>query len=84
MNKIFISFIEEMVLNPAYQDYIGGRIEVSRQGDAYPFQEIRFFTKDVKGFHAFRDAWDMLNITKKDLDYLRKVVREAYYEPFSP
>jgi len=79
--KIFISFIEEAVLNPAYQGYIGGRIEVSYPGDVYPSQEIRFFTKDVKGFCSFRDAWDMLDITQKDLDYLRKIVREIYNEP---
>lgn len=86
MNKlIYISFIEEAVLNPAYLGYIAGRIEVHHPGDrAYHSEEIRFFTKDVDGFYSFRDAWDMLCITETNLEYVRKIVREAYNEPFKP
>jgi len=80
MKDIFISFVEEAVLNLDFQGYIGGRIEVSFLNDLYPSEEIRFFTKDVENFHTFRDAWDMLEITRTDLDYIRKVVREAYNE----
>lgn len=82
MNKnIFISFVEEAVLNPDYQGYVGGRVEVQHPGDgAYPSEEIRFFTKNVECFYAFRDGWDMNDITLSQLEYLRRIIQNEYNE----
>jgi len=73
--NIFISFIEEAVMNPEYQGYIGGRIEVSHPGDHYPSEEIRFFTNNTERFYTFREKWDWKKITNDDLDILRKIVQ---------
>ena len=78
MKNIFINFVEEMIQNPDYEGYIGGRIEVSRQSDVYPSEEIRFFTKDVKGFNRFRDKRDMQEVSQKGLRQIRDIVNEKW------
>lgn len=73
---IYISFVEEAVLNPDYQGYIGGRIEVYRSKDCtFNSEEIRFFTKDIDGFNAFRDEWDMKEITPAQLAFVKDTVK---------
>ncbi len=78
--KYFISFIEECIQNPLYVDYIGGRIEVFEQDAPYPCKEIRFFTKDVGKFKAFRYYWDMKNVTDKKLREIEKRVKGDFYK----
>lgn len=80
LNSIFISFVEECIMNPDYQEYRGGRIEVSLPEDPWPSEEIRFFTKNVKDFYRFRDTWDMREVTKEQLDVIRTVVEEKFYD----
>lgn len=79
--KYFINFIEECVQNPLYKDYIGGRIEVYEQtvtDGPYSCNEIRFFTKDVKKFRAFRNRWDMKDITGRQLKWIEKKVEREF------
>ncbi len=82
MNKglIFISFIEEAVLNSNYYGYIGGRIEVQRSNDQLPSEEIRFFTKNTEEFYEFRDRWDMKEVTEEQLDYIRDRVAFMFFD----
>lgn len=77
--NIFISFIEEGIMNPKYHSYRGGRIEVSYPGEPYPSEEIRFFTKD-KEYYTFRDEWDMKDISEKELRKLKRIVKKKYME----
>ncbi len=73
---IHISFIEETVLNPDYQGYIGGRIEVHHPTDgAFPSEEIRFFTKDTENFNIFRLSWDMAEITPAQLAFVKYMIK---------
>jgi len=78
VKNIFINFVEEAVLNPDYEGYIGGRIEVSRLGEFYPYEEIRFFTKDIEGFNRFRDKCDMQEVSQKRLRQIRDIVNEKW------
>ncbi len=76
--NIFISFVEEAIMNPDYCGYIGGRIEVYRPEDedkGYHSEEIRFLTNESERFNAFRDKWDMRKITQYDLNICRERVR---------
>ena len=75
VNKYFISFIEECVMNALYQDYIGGRIEVHKHDEIFSNHEIRFFTKRIKTFGVFRDRWDLKDITGKQLKYIERKVK---------
>ena len=77
---IFISFIEECIMNPDYYDYIGGRIEVGLPGEYFASEEIRFFTKSVEEFYKFREKWDMKEINKGELEEIRRVVKDKFYE----
>lgn len=76
----FLSFIEEGVLNPAYSGYIGGRVEVTRPGDMYPSEEIRFFTKDVDGFYAFRERYDFKDVSDRALSRIRRAIATKWHD----
>jgi len=77
---IYISFVEEMILNPDYTGYIGGRVEVHHPEDrGYHSEEIRFFTKNIEEFSIFRDEWDMRDVTNEELDFIRYIVKERWY-----
>lgn len=79
MNDFFVSFIEEAIFNPKYEkEYVGGRVEVYTSDSDYAVEEIRFFTKD-KNWNKFREKWDFKDITKKDLDKLRKEINKKFY-----
>jgi hypothetical protein len=71
----FLSFVEECVMDPAYFEYVGGRIEVYEMGaDKYAIEEIRFFTKKLKEFYKLREKWDFEEVTAKELERLRKKI----------
>ena len=77
---IYISFIEEAVMNPKYQGCIAGRIEVyDDRNEGYSSREIRFFTRDIDEFNIFRDEWDMKEVTYEELDFIRDIVKERWY-----
>ena len=78
---IYVSFIEEAVMNPNYKGCIAGRIEVLRSEDrGYHSEEIRFFTKNVKKFNAFRDKYDLKEVTENKLKTIRKTVQLNFME----
>jgi len=62
-------------MNPKYEGFIGGRIEVYPSGSHYASEEIRFFTDEVKKFNAFRDEYDMKYIKPDMLKAIRKIVQ---------
>jgi hypothetical protein len=62
-------------MDPAYFEYVGGRIEVYEMGaDKYAIEEIRFFTKKQKAFYRLREKWDFEEVTAKELERLRKKI----------
>jgi len=81
VNPFFISFVEEMTLNPnpKYKGYIGGRIEIYNQRKQYDINEYRFLTKDIKEFYEFRDKWDFRDINWFQLQRLRRYVEKHFY-----
>lgn len=80
MNKIYVSFIEECIMNSKYFEYITGRIEVYNEADEYAYDEIRFLTKKRKEFMKFREKWDMRYISAEQLISIEKTVKERFYE----
>jgi len=71
----FLSFVEEAVMDPAYEGHIGGRIEVYEAGsDKYAIEEIRFFTNKLSAYHKLRDRYDFEDVTAKGLERLRAKV----------
>ena len=73
----FISFVEEGILNPDYEGYVGGRVEVYDDINEYAIEEIRFFT-NKKSWNRFRDKWDFMEVTKKQLDSLKNIIEDKY------
>ena len=87
--EYFINFIEEFwmpgtdIAGAKVRDDIGdfhtGRIEVYVEDEQYDIDEIRFFTKDPD-FYKFRNKWDFKDINAKQLEEIRKIVKEKYQE----
>ena len=75
----FISFVEEGIFNPTYQDWVGGRVEIYSPDEKYAIDEIRFFTKRDKSWNNFREKWDFRNVTKKELQNLIKIIAQKYH-----
>ena len=76
--KYFLSFVEECIMNPLYQDYLGGRIEVYEEGEPFATKEIRFFTRSVRKFSDFREYWDMRNVSVKELKIVEAEVARSF------
>jgi hypothetical protein len=71
----FLSFVEECILNPKWEGYVGGRIEVYEIGsEKYAIEEIRFLTKKLKAYHKLRGRYDFEDVTAKGLERLRKKI----------
>ena len=78
-NDIYISFIEETVMNLKYEGYIAGRIEVTHPTNRiFASEEIRFLTNEIDAFRRFRDRWDMKVIDHNVLNLIREVVQHRY------
>ena len=58
--RYFLSVVEEMIQNPKYFKYRGGRIEVydSKSKSGYAVYEGRFLVP-CEIMEDFRDLWDM-------------------------
>lgn len=65
-------------MNPKYLAYIAGRIEVHEFNKPFSCHEIRFFTKDVKKFRAFRKYLDMRDITEKQLKHIEERAKKDF------
>ncbi len=57
--RYFFSVVEEMIMNPKYKDYRGGRIEVydKKNKRGYACYEARFLIPE-EFIDAFRKTWD--------------------------
>ena len=74
--RFFLSFIEEAVLNPDYEGYVGGRVEVTKAGEDYASEEIRFFTNKLSDFYRLRDELDFKEVSAAQLQRLKKTLNE--------
>jgi hypothetical protein len=72
--KYFLSFIEEAVMNPDWAGYVGGRVEVTKAGEDYASEEIRFFTNKLSDFYRLRDELDFKEVSAGKLDCLRRTL----------
>jgi hypothetical protein len=78
--KFFLNFVEEAVMNPNYEGYIGGRVEVFDEPseDGHAIEEIRFFTNKQSEFYYFRDKWDFETVDKQTLNAIRQAIKEKF------
>jgi len=74
--RFFLSFIEEAVLNPDWAGYVGGRVEVTKAGEDYASEEIRFFTNKLSDFYRLRDELDFKEVSAAQLQRLKNTLNE--------
>ena len=88
-DKHFISFIEEFSMNPKYQGWSFGRIEVHYPPShpeankwGYTDEEIRWCVcpSSRDKFFEFRERWDFIDITEYHLNWLRDFMKRKYQE----
>jgi len=73
-----LSFVEEAVMNPDYEGYIGGRVEIHDDESEYAIEEIRFFTNKTYEFRKFREVWDFEYVNEFMLNRLRRKIEGEY------
>ena len=81
--RYFLSFVEEAVMNPRYEGYVAGRMEVyddDANAGPYASREVRFFTRDQCGFYEFRNKWDFKNVSKRRLAKISADIQLRFYE----
>ena len=63
-------------MNPRYEGYIGGRLEIydANAGD-YALREIRFCARDQNGLSRFRDKWDFKTVSAKRLAQIETEIK---------
>lgn len=59
--KYFLSVIEEMILNPQFAHFRGGRIEVYNDFSPYSIYEARFLIPEEL-FENFRETFDFKEV----------------------
>jgi hypothetical protein len=74
---MWLGFWEEIVFNPDYLSYVGGRVEVYREGWEYP-EEYRFLTKNVRAFHWFRNYWEGRRVKQKEVAFVLWCIRKYF------
>ena len=77
--KYFLSFIEEGIFDPKYEDYVGGRIEIWTD-NPWADDEFRFLTKRTEGWGEFRNKWDFKDVSRKQLEEVKKTVKEKFHK----
>ncbi len=75
-----LSFVEEIIRNPKYKGWAGGRMEVLKPDESpYSVDEIRFFTLRNDEWVKFVDEYDLKQVDKAELDRITKIVKEQFY-----
>lgn len=78
-NQYHLSFVEEAILNEAYQDWTGGRIEVFIDNETYNIEEIRFLTLRNKDWVDFSEKYDCENVDEETLNNIRTTVKNKFH-----
>ena len=75
--RYYIGFVEEIIMNEKYFNYIAGRCEVRVDEEQYAINEYRFFT-NKKSFYKFRDLVECRHYNIISL-WIIKLVLKYYY-----
>jgi len=73
--KHYILFTEEVMPDPVYEGFVGGRVTISNNEE---IEEIRFVAIRDKRFNALKKEYDMRSITDDELERLKDKVEFAY------
>lgn len=78
----YLSFVEEAVMNPKYEDWIGGRVEIwdDETVRSYAEREIRFITPKREDFRQFRNVWDFQHVNDQILKHLERKITKEYQQ----
>ena len=78
--RYYISFTQEMIMDPQFGDYIAGRLETCNgMLSPYSIEEQRVFTKDIGNFYDDLDKVEWKDSTLKKLNKRLKNF-DKYYE----
>ena len=67
--RYYISFTQEMIMDPQFSDYIAGRLETCNgMLSPYSLEEQRVFTRDIRNFYNDLDKVEWKDSTLKKLN----------------
>ena len=76
----FISFIDYAIMNPDYDGWTCGRMEIDDDKGPYAINEIPYYTSKSGEFFHFREKYDFKYYTQKELDRLVVQIKTLYNE----
>lgn len=80
--RYYISFTQEMIMDPQFNDYIAGRLEIcNNMLSPYSIEEQRVFTRDIEDFYKDLDKVEWKDSTLKKLNKRLKNF-DKYYEKY--
>lgn len=89
--EYFLSFVGMAVLNPDYEEYVGGsgRLEIDELGHdgdeayAYTDLEVRYLTKNREELIEFKEQWDLKEITGEELLEVIESIENNFRDGFN-
>lgn len=78
--KYYLLFVEEGPINPKYEGWTAGRMEILLPDEwPYSIDEVSFFTPRNEEWAKFVEKWEGQEIDKTTLDHVIKMVKEKFY-----
>ena len=74
-----LSFVEEGIFDPKYQDWAGGRMEVRIMGEQWAIDEIRFFTPRNAEWLQFREKYELRWVDKPKFDEVVRIIKQSFF-----
>jgi hypothetical protein len=85
-HEYFLSFVGMGVVNPNYEDYVGGggRLEIDDETEPSPFSdlEINYLTKKTDKLNEFRKKWDFETVNGEQLEEIMKIITEKFRDGY--
>lgn len=85
-HEYFLSFIGMGVVNPEYEEYVGGggRIEINDETEPSPYSdlEINYLTKKRDKLNEFREQWDFEVVDGEQLEEIMEKVEQDFRDGY--
>lgn len=78
-DKYHLSFVEEGIMDEAYQNWTGGRMEIFIDAEAFNIDEVRFFSLKNKDWDEFREKYDGESVDEATLKRVKSIIKEKFH-----
>ena len=75
---VFVTMFWSNPLNPIYEEWTEGRIDIRTPGDSYANDEVRYCTKKTKEWSDFQEKYSGKWITAEELEIFKKELADNF------